>query len=66
MIDYHNARWKPETKQHSLREQGIEDNVWTQGEENKGRTGGKKLHKKGLLYFCSSCIIIRAIKSEGM
>jgi len=27
-------------KEHSVREQGIEDNVWTQGEENKGRIGG--------------------------
>jgi len=27
---------------------------------------GKKLHNEGLLYFYSSCSIIRAIKSEGM
>jgi len=48
-----------------LENRGIEDNEWTQGEENKGRMGGG-MHNEGLPYFYYSCSIIRAIKSEGM
>jgi hypothetical protein len=51
-------------KDKSVREQGIEDNACTHGEVNEEEW--KKLHNEGLVYFYSSCCIIRAIKSECM
>jgi hypothetical protein len=51
-------------KEHSVREQDIEDNVWTQGEEKEE---WRKLHNERLNYCYYSCSsIIRAIKSGGM
>jgi hypothetical protein len=51
-------------KEHSVREQGVEDNAWTQGEENKGRMG-EKFIMRGSFISTLRVVLLGRSNQEG-